>query len=115
MVKEIDSLRFEIGELKKINNDLVQSQTYQQNEINRLSLSLKHICKEKEEMGVNLLKIEQDKNHSIIELRQASALLREQLNDQVDNIKRLEASLASKEKEHQILYDRFEHEQRDKC
>lgn len=109
MVKEIDGLRFEIGELKKINNDLLQSQTYQQNEINRLSLSLKQICKEKEEMGVNLLKIEQDKNHSIIELRQASALLREQLNDQVDNIKRLEVSLASKEKEHQILIDRFEH------
>lgn len=75
--------------MKKINNDLLQSQTYQQNEINRLSLSLKLICKEKEEMGVNLLKIEQDKNHSIIELRQASALLREQLNDQVDNIKSL--------------------------
>lgn len=66
-------------------------------------------------MGVNLLKIEQDKNHSIIELRQASALLREQMNDQVDNIKSLEVSLASKEKEHQILIDRFEHEQRDKC
>ena len=49
-------------------------------------------------MGVNLLKIEQDKNHSIIELRQAAALLREQLNDQVDNIKSLELSLASKEK-----------------
>jgi hypothetical protein len=41
-----------------------------------LQASLKAVSKEKEDLGVGLLKIEQEKNHAIIELRQASALLR---------------------------------------
>jgi len=40
-------------------------------------------------MGVNLLKMEQDKNNQIIDLKQSTGMLREQLNDQIDNIKKL--------------------------
>ena len=39
-------------------------------------------------MGVNLLKIEQDKNNQIIELKQSMGMLREQLNDQIDIVKK---------------------------
>lgn len=40
-------------------------------------------------MGVNLLKIEQDKNIQIIDLRQGMGQLREELNDRIDNLKKL--------------------------
>ena len=66
-----------------------QAHKFDEGEISRLSTSFKLLNKEKEEMGVNLLKIEQDKNQYIIELKQSMALLREQLNDQIDNIKKL--------------------------
>jgi hypothetical protein len=84
----------------------MQGHIFLEDQINRLSVSVKTISKEKEEMGVGLLKVEQDKNHSIIELRQALALLREQINDQVDNIKKLEGTLLLKEKEYQYLEER---------
>lgn len=54
----------------------------------RLSATIKALSKEKEEMGVNLLKIEQEKNNQIIDLKQSMGLLREQLNDQIDYVKR---------------------------
>ena len=65
----------------------------------RLSNVVKSLSKEKEEMGVNLLKIEQDKNNQIIELKQCMSQLREQLNDQIDNVKKFEIALNTKEKE----------------
>jgi len=62
----------------------------------RLSTALKVASKEREDAGVNLLKMEQDKNNQILDLKQAMGQLREQLNEQVDNIKRLESALATK-------------------
>ena len=66
MVKEIDNLLFQIGELKKENNDLKQAEVYLDGELQRLAFNYKQTGKEKEEMGVYLLKIEQQKNYSII-------------------------------------------------
>ena len=86
MVKEIDGLNYEVCELRKENNDLRQAHLFDEEEMNRLSAALKGLSKDKEDMGVNLLKIEQDKNTQIIELRQTMGSLREQLNDQLDHL-----------------------------
>ena len=75
-----------------------QAHLFDEDEITRLSTALKIASKEREDAGVNLLKMEQDKNNQIIDLKQAMGQLREQLNDQVDNIKRLESALTTKEK-----------------
>ena len=98
MVKEIDGLNYEVCELRKENNDLRQAHAFDENQIIRLSSVIKALNKEKEEMGVNLLKIEQDKNNQIIDLKQSMGMLRGQLNDQIDNIKRYEIAFSTKEK-----------------
>jgi len=58
-------------------------------------------------MGVNLLKIEQEKNQFIIELKQSGGLIREQLDSQIDNIKKMEVALIAKEKELQNLLEKY--------
>jgi hypothetical protein len=70
-------------------------------------MNLKLLNKEKEEMGVNLLKIEQEKNQFIIELKQSGGLIREQLDSQIDNIKKMEVALIAKEKELQNLLEKY--------
>lgn len=52
--------------------------------------------------------MEQDKNNQIIELKQNLGLLREQLNQQIDNVKKFETALNNKEKELNLLSDRLE-------
>jgi hypothetical protein len=66
MGKEIDALRFETGELRKQNADLAQGQAFLEGEVARLSGCLKAAAREKEELGVSLLKVEQEKNQAII-------------------------------------------------
>lgn len=56
MGKEIDALRFEAGELRKQNADLLQGQAFLEGEVSRLSGSLKAAGREKEDLGVSLLK-----------------------------------------------------------
>ncbi len=114
MVKEIDSLNYEVCELRKENADLRQTHRYAEEEITRTSANIKLLNKQKEDMGVNLLKIEQEKNNTIIELRQAMGQLREQLNDQIDNVKKLEVALMGKEKELQQMSDKNNLQRRDK-
>ena len=65
-------------------------------------------------MGVNLLKIEQDKNNQIIEMKQMMAQTRQQLDDHVANLKKLEAALLTKEKELQSMTDKYDMQVRDK-
>jgi FtsZ-binding cell division protein ZapB len=48
MVKEIDTLKFEVSELRKENNDLQQGTHFQSDEIARLSMTVKLLNKEKE-------------------------------------------------------------------
>jgi hypothetical protein len=115
MVKEIDALRFEAGELRKQNADLMQGQAFLEEEMGRLSNGLKAAAREKEDLGVELLQMEQEKNHTIIELRQGAALLRDQLNDHLDHLKRMELALISKEKEYQTLTERHLHEERQRA
>lgn len=62
--------------------------------------------KEKEDLGVDLLKIEQEKNNQIIDLKQAMSQLREQLNDQIVNVKKFETSVLTKDKELQQMIDK---------
>lgn len=57
-------------------------------------------------MGVNLLKIEQEKNNQIIDLKTSMGQLREQLADQIDNVKKFEISLITKEKQLQSMTDK---------
>jgi hypothetical protein len=115
MVKEIDGLRFECGELRKQNADFMQGQAFFEEEMGRLSAGLKAAAREKEELGVSLLKVEQEKNHAIIELRQGAGQLRDQLSDQLDNLKRMELALNCKEKEYQVLAERNLHEERQRA
>ena len=96
MVKEIDGLNYDVCGLRKENTDLRQANLFDEDEMTRLSTALKVASKEREDAGVNLLKMEQDKNNQILDLKQAMGQLREQLNEQVDNIKRLESALATK-------------------
>jgi|JI9StandDraft_1071089.scaffolds.fasta_scaffold1122652_1 hypothetical protein len=76
MVKEIDELNYEVCELRKENNDLRQAHRFDEEEILRLSASIKLLNKEKEDLGVDLLKIEQEKNNQLIDLKQAMGQLR---------------------------------------
>jgi hypothetical protein len=48
MVKEIDQLSYENTEIKKINKDLREAHLFDENEIQRLSLNLKQLSKERE-------------------------------------------------------------------
>lgn len=57
MVKEIDGLNYEVCELRKENHDLTQAHRFNQEELSRLSASIKALHKEKEDLGVNLLKL----------------------------------------------------------
>lgn len=57
MVKEIDGLNYEVCELRKENNDLLQAHRFDQEEIARLSAAIKALNREKEDLGVNLLKV----------------------------------------------------------
>ena len=66
MVKEIDQLNYENAQLKKINKDLREAHLFDENEIQRLSLNIKQLSKERQELGVNLLKVEQEKNNQLI-------------------------------------------------
>ena len=54
-----------------------------------MSTSIKILNKEKEEIGVDLLKIEQEKNQQIISMKQVMGQLREELNEQIDLAKKL--------------------------
>jgi hypothetical protein len=58
-------------------------------------------------MGVNLLKIEQEKNHFIIELKQSGGIIRDELDSQIDNLKKMEVALIAKEKELQNLLEKY--------
>jgi len=48
MVKEIDSLNYEVCELRKENNDLRQAHMFDENEMARLSSVIKTLNKDKE-------------------------------------------------------------------
>ena len=112
MVKEIDNLNYEVCELRKENADLRQAHLFDEEEIGRLSAAAKALSKDKEDMGVSLLQVEQDKNTTIIDLRQAMAQLREELNNKVDVLKKLEAGLTAKERELNSTAERGEMEAR---
>ena len=47
MVKEIDSLNYEVCQLRKENNDLRQAHSFDENEISRLSNALKNASKDR--------------------------------------------------------------------
>ena len=57
MVKEIDGLNYDVCELKKENTDLKQAHLFDKEEMGRLSTALKIASKEREDAGVNLLKM----------------------------------------------------------
>ena len=61
-----------------------------------MSTSIKILNKEKEEIGVDLLKIEQEKNQQIISMKQVMGQLREELNEQIDLAKKFEVALLTK-------------------
>lgn len=98
--------------MRKQNADLLQGRAFLEEELGRLSGAVKAAAREKEELGVSLLQVEQEKNHAIIELRQGAGQLRDQLSDHLDHLKRMELALNAKEKDYQALAERLLHEER---
>ena len=107
LTQEIDELRYENGELRKQNTDLKQGERYLEGEVGRLGGLVKAAGREKEETGVNILKMEQEKNQQIIEMKQTISLLRQELNQQCDNVDRMEVGLVAKEKDLQTALQRL--------
>ena len=64
------------------------------------------MSQEKEQLGVELLRLEQDKNNQVIELKQAAGQLRQQAEEQGACARKLESLLQAKERELLQLADR---------
>lgn len=105
-MQEIDNLNFETSDLKKMNGDLAQENIMQKEEIAKMGAVIRQIEQDKDQVGMNLLKLEQNKNQSIIEIKKVNNKLKEELDKAVDIQKRLEAALSSKDKDFNSLIDR---------